>query len=254
MRKSKLWTVIGGAVIVASAAQADEITIAGYEYKNVLITKTSSFYYVQLPEEGRTLSIPVGEVPQGSVKINSDPFYRTPLKATYDENRQRRAEGEIKDIDPAFRGAATTTAGGDASAGAPIDGDGGGGGGAGMGVPRTMLEQGLSSFGFQFTPGPTSAVGKRADGTSIELLGPPDSLQGIVAKLTGAVAAVDAGAQQFSLLLMQMSPEAGTAYTQAYNEAKQNGSASKSAGGVSMSISRKVNGDNADVEVRLTPG
>lgn len=257
MKKPLLRAAVGCAVLAAAAAvQADEITIAGYEYKNVLITKTSSFYYVQLPEEGRTLSIPLNEVDASSVKMNKDPYYRSPLKEKYEVNRQRRAEGEIKDVDPAFRGAGNAVSGSGASLEDLRGGGagGGGGGGAGLGVARTTVEGALGGFGFQVESGPTSAMAKSPDGTAIELLGPPESLQGFVAKTSGPVAAVDARAGQMQIFVMQLAPAASEIFIEALNEAKANGSSSKSAGGVNINITRKVNGENADMEMRLTAG
>lgn len=258
MNKSLFPAVFGCALLVAAVSQADEITIAGYEYKNVLITKTSSFYYVQLPEEGRTLSIPVSEVDASTVKMNKDPFYRTPLKEKYEVNRQRRADGEIKDVDPAFRAPASPGPGANASL-SDLQGGGGGPGaaapgGGGLGVARTVVEGALGSFGFQIESGPTSAVAKRPDGTSIELLGPPESLNGIVAKMSGTPAAVDAGAGQMQMFVMQLAPGAAQSFTEALNEAKQNGSSSKSAGGVNINVNRTQSGDNTNMELRLTAG
>lgn len=253
MPKTTLWIIAAGLSMAATVVRADDITISGYEYTNVLITKTSSLYYVQIPDEGRTLSIPVREVQATSVKINNDPFYRTPLKEKYDQNRQRRADGEINDTDPAFRAAASAPTGANMSlddlrgGAAP-----GGGGGGGLGVPRTQLEGLLGGIGFQVQSGPTSATATQPNGTSIELIGPPESLQGVVAKLSGPVAAVDGGAQQMRLFVMQVAPQAVATYDEALNEAKANGSSMKSAGGVNISITRKVDGVNATAELRLS--
>ena len=198
MRLARIFASICGAVLLAGAAGADEITVSGNPYKNVLISKTESCYYVQLPEEGRTLSLPIAQVDASTVKINSDPFYRDPLKEKYTANKARRAAGEIKDVDPAFR-AAAVSGGGSAMKLDDLRGGGGGAGGVagGFGVPRTAIETTLTKFGFEFQPGPgnTSAVAKRPGG-SLELLGPPESLTGIVAKASGPAQAVDGSAQQ----------------------------------------------------------
>lgn len=253
MPRATLWIIAAGVSMAATALRADEITIAGYEYKNVLISKTSSFYYVQLPDEGRTLSIPVGEVQAATVKINNDPFYRTPLKEKYDQNRERRAAGEIKDVDPAFRAAGNAGSGSNLSLDDLRGGAGaGGGGGGGLGVPRTMVEGQLSAFGFQVEAGPSSATARQGNGTTIELMGPPETLTGVVAKINGPVAAVDAGAQQMRLFIMQVAPGAVNAFAEALNEAKTNGTSTKSAGGVTVSINRKVEGENATAELRIS--
>ncbi len=236
MRRTQTTALLCGALLLAVGANADDITVSGNPYKDVLVIKTGSFYYVQLPEEGRTISVLIAQVDASTVTINDDPFYRGPLKEKYTVNKTRRAAGEIKDVDPAFRTS-------------------GAAGGGGFGVPRTAIETTLTQFGFQFQPGPgnMSAIAKRPDG-SLELLGPPESLTGILAKASGPVAAVDATAQQLQLLLMQLKAEAATAYMGALNEAKQKGSASASAAGVSISITRTVNGENVDMEIRITAG
>jgi len=255
MRLVRLCAAACAVIVLTGPARADEITVNGHAYKDVLITKTESFYYVQLPEEGRTLSLRPDQVDVSSVKINDDPYYRTPLRDTYTANKARRAAGEIKDVDPAFRAG---PAGGGAGALSLDDvrGAGGGaGGGAGFGIARTAVEQTLAGFGFQFQPGPgnTSAIAKDADG-SLELLGPPESLTGLVVKAAGPVQAVDAGAQQLQMLLMQLKPDAASAYAGALTEAKQKGSASVSMPGLGINISRKVDGANASIEVRLSAG
>jgi hypothetical protein len=245
-------------VVVSALAGADEITVNGNAYKNVLVTQTGSFYYVQIPDEGRTLSVPLAEADASSVKIDSDPFYRDPLKETYTQNRARRAAGEIKDVDPAFRAGKDerVTESLDDVRGAGAGRKGGGGGSAGgFGVPRTMIESALGQLGFQFQPGPgnASAVASRPDG-SLELLGPPDNLTGVVAKSSGPVQAADAGVQQLQMFLMQLRPEAAAAFGQALSEAKAKGTASVSAGGVNINITRKVDGANANIEARITAG
>ena len=256
MRQLRTMAPLCGMLLLAAAAGADEITVSGNPYKNVLVTKTESFYYVQIPDEGRTLSLPIAQIDASTVKINKDPFYRDPLKEKYAQNKARRAAGEIKDVDPAFRAAS----GGDGG-GLKLDdvrgGGGGGGGGAaggGFGIPRTQVETTLGNFGFKFQPGPTSAVSSRPGGGSLELVGPPENLTGIVVKGSGPAQAVDSGAQQLSLLLLQLKPELSAAYINALNEAKQKGSASGSAGGASVSVNRKVNGDTVDLEIRITAG
>ncbi len=250
MRMKRIWTAAGIAMAGVITAQADEISIAGYEYKNVLITQTSSFYYVQLPEEGRTLSIPVGEVQASAVKINKDPFYRTPLKAKYEENRQRRAAGEIKDVDPAFKAPAGAQGGG-----SPAEMQAGGGGGAaggGLGVPRSQVEGALSGFGFQVEATPTQATAKNPAGITIQLMGPPESLNSMIVNASGPAAMVDQGAQQMQMFIMTLNPQAAPAYTKALTDAKANGSGSASAGGLNINIKRQTNGDNVDAEIRVS--
>ena len=244
----------GVAVLAAMPVRADEITVNGNPYKNVLVTKTASFYYIQFPDEGRTVSVPIAEAE--SVKINTDPFYRSPLRETYTANRAKRAAGGMKDVDPAFKarkGEKLETA--EAGSGKVVKGGGGaGGGGGGFGTPRTAVEGTLAGFGFQFQPGPgnTSSKSSRPDGSSLELLGPPDKLTGIVVRASGPAQAVDAGAGQLKLLVMQLKPTAVPAWDKAVSDAKANGSGNASADGVSISINRKVNGENVDIEARIT--
>jgi hypothetical protein len=194
----------------------------------------------------------VAEVDTSTVKIDSDPFYRTPLRETYTANRAKRAAGEATDVDPSFRASK------DAHVTESLDdvrGAGGGATGGGFGVPRTAMEENLAGLGMQFQPAPGngSSVASRPDG-SIELLGPPENLTGIVAKASGPAQAVDSGAQQLQMLLMQLKPEAAGAYGKALNDAKQSGSGSGSAGGVNISINRKADGPNVTIEARITAG
>jgi len=255
MSRAKMLAATGVTLLLAGVGGADEITVDGNPYKDVLITKTASFYYVQLPEEGRTLSLPIAEVDVSTVKINSDPFYRDPLKDKYTANKARRAAGDIKDVDPAFRAASGGGDGSSANLGDQRGGGGAGGASGGFGVPRTQIETTLTQFGFQFQPGPgnTSAVASRPGG-SLTLVGPPENLTGIVAKASGAAQVVDGSAQQLQLFLMQLKPAAATAYTTALGEAKQKGSASASADGLSINITRTVNGENVDMEIKLSAG
>jgi hypothetical protein len=78
-------------------AFADQITVEGKTYQNVLIFKSSSRYYIRLPKEGRVISVPTTKVDESTVTIVDDPYYRDELMGLFDEAlAQTEAEAKRK--------------------------------------------------------------------------------------------------------------------------------------------------------------
>lgn len=102
MRKFLAGTVVffAGMAVV----DADTIIVGGKQYSNVLVYESSSYYYVKLPREGRSLSVRKSEVPSNQVEINEDPYYREQLRELYDDVKLRgdAALLDAKPIDSAF--------------------------------------------------------------------------------------------------------------------------------------------------------
>ncbi len=254
---------IGSALVLVFAghglAYADAITINGQRLDNVLITKTSSFYYVQLPTEGRTLNFPIDSVEPGSVSINKDSFYRDKLKQQYSENKELRDSGQKDfEVDPAFR-AETGARLGDASAGGAAPAAPGGASTGGLGVPRTQVEATMAGFGLSFQPGPgrggqPSVVAQMPDGSRVELLGPPEQLTGVVASGTGAPAQINMMMQQLRMLVTQLQPAAAGEIQGLIQESEASGSARRSVGGVTLSLTQSKQGENASVEFQMIAG
>lgn len=252
MRRAALWTLgISFALAAPGTASADSITVDGQRLENVLVTKTSSFYYIQIPGEGRTLNVPIDQIDEASVQINKDPFYRDELQTRYKENHERRENDEEIVVDPAFRaGSETIGSGSGSDAGVP-GGASAAPAGGGLGVPRTQLESMLAGMlGQTFQPGPgrngqPSVVAQMPDGSRVELLGPPEQLHGVIASGTGAPAQIKMMMQQLGMLVMQLQPAAASALPALTQEAEQSGSARKSVGGVTLSMTQTKQGENA---------
>jgi hypothetical protein len=211
---------------------------------------------VQIPGEGRTLNIPVENVEAGSVSINEDNFYRDNLKAEYKKNKELRDAGREFDVDPAFRAGSDTLAASDA-AGAPAAG--GAAASGGLGVPRSQLEAMLSGMGLAFQPGQgrgghPSVVAQMPDGSRVELLGPPEQLQGIVASGSGGPPQINMMMQQLGMLVSQLQPAAAGVLPDLIKEAQASGSSQKSVGGVSLSLKQTQQGETSSVEFQMLAG
>lgn len=201
--------LVAVAVLLGAApGMGDTITIEGAMYKDVLVYKSSTIYYVKLPKEGRVISAPFSEVNESTVKINDDPYYRDELMALYDETRMRgesanRGSNRVEPTDPAFRVSADTKIGSPGQGSLTIGGPQVKGG---MGIARSQVEQMMGQMGMQFRPGPEknghpTVVAKMPDGTSIQLIGPPNMLMGMVVKVTAPKAKIQ---QQFRQMQMMM--------------------------------------------------
>lgn len=249
----KFWiTVVAGFGIGISAvhpSSADSIVINGQRLDNVLVTKTSAFYYVQLPKEGRTLNIPIDNVNAADVTINNDPFFRDDLKAKYAENKALREAGEAEDADadPSFRAGAGSAS----SAGGTV------GGGAGLGTSRTQAEQALSGMGANFQPGPgrngLPSVVANVMGAKLELIGPPETLMGIILSATAPAPQIEMMIGQQRMMAQQGPPEQGQLLNRLIDEAKQNGTSSGTAGGVKYELKYKPNGELVEFESKTFP-
>jgi len=256
LKKIPVWAT-ALAAIAGTSAFADRITVDGRTYEDVLVLETSSFYYVQIPDEGRTLSVPRDAVDEGSVVINDDPYYRDERKAKYDETKAARESGEAMVDDPAFhvQGQTTPNIDTDALLGRG-GGGGGGGGGAGLGATRNDVETLLTGFGIAFQDGPGSdglptRVAKMPDGTAIELLGPANTLQGIRVKGRGTPQQYSMMLNQTRMMLAQLAPQAVGGLDGLINEAERNGRASATLNGVNVTLTREEAGEMLDFQLAV---
>ncbi|MBN2310658.1 MAG: hypothetical protein JXR94_16925 [Candidatus Hydrogenedentes bacterium] len=67
----------------AALSAADSITVDGVAYDDVYITESATRYYVQLPEEGRALSVAKDRVDPAKVQITADAARRAALRAQW---------------------------------------------------------------------------------------------------------------------------------------------------------------------------
>ncbi len=72
-----------------SQASADRITVDGETWNDVLVYKSSTMYYVKVPEEGVVFNVPMNDVSPSNVIIESDPYYRDELRKRYEDNAGR---------------------------------------------------------------------------------------------------------------------------------------------------------------------
>lgn len=239
---------------------ADEIVVEGIRYKDVLISKSSANYYVQIPWEGRTISAPLSEVDVSSVVIDKDPYYRDELKDLYEESKARREAGEQLNA-PEDSDFQVQTQSGGASIDALLGAGGGGGGGGGKSgftQSRADVEAMLTGFGMQFQPGPQqdgqpTVVSNPPGGPTITLMGPPNMLKGISIKMTGAPGLIQSGMAQLNLLAMQIAPALGPQLMPMMAEAQESGSSTRTAGPLKAQIKFTPNGpDVFDFELKIT--
>lgn len=213
---SRLRIGIVAVTMLAAAASvwADAITIDGQRYDDVLITRSSVFYYVQIPDEGRTINIPVDQVNPNSVTISDDPYYRDELKAEYERNRAMKDTGKPVIQNPSFQ--VEDSGPSQADVDALLRGGGGGGnagGAGGAGISRNQFEQMLSNFGAQFRDGPQrngqpSRVARMPDGTTLTLVGPPNRLTGLNVKGQGTPQQYAMFTNQMKMTVARLSPGA----------------------------------------------
>lgn len=242
---------------VCVSAATDEIVLGGARYRDVLVLKSTSNYYVQIPWEGRTISVRVEEVDESTVSINEDPYYRDELKKEYREAKELRDAGNFSEVpaDSMFRVEARSSS---ADFSLYRDGGSAGGGGttgAGLGVPRTQVESMMAGFGVQFQAGPgrsgmPSVVGQMPPGVRIELIGPPDRLMGVDVSWSAPAAQATASATQMQMFVMQIAPTVASEFQAMLQEARQSGQSQRSKDGVSVKISMRESGEM--VEFRMS--
>lgn len=244
--------------VLVEYAAADEIVLQGARYRDVLVHKSSTSYYVQIPWEGRTVSARIEGVDASTVSINEDPYYRDKLKAEYREAKELRDSGQLSTApdDSMFRVRAQSSSSDFKlySDGAGTGG-GGAGGGAGLGVPRSQIESMLAGFGVQFQGGPSrggmpTVVGQMPTGVRIELIGPPNRLMGVDVTATGPASQVTASASQMQIFVVQIAPGVAREFPAMIQEAQQSGQSQRTVDGVSAQISMREVGEM--VEFRMS--
>lgn len=237
---------------------ADEIIIEGARYRDVLVLKSTSNYYIQIPWEGRTISVRAERVDESTVSINEDPYYRDELKKEYREAKELRDAGMLSKPadDSIFRVQAQSPS---ANFGLYEVGGRAGGGGttrAGLGVPRTQVESMMAGMGMQFQKGPgrggiPSVVAQMPTGGRMELIGPPNLLQGIELSVSvPAAQATVAASQRMQMIVMQSAPAAASELQAMFQEAQQSGQSQRTIDGSSIKISIRETGQM--VEFRIT--
>lgn len=70
-------------------APADSITFSGKTYENVYVREGGTMYFVQIPAEGRVVSVAKSEVNADAVRISSDPAERAALLDEWNRNNDR---------------------------------------------------------------------------------------------------------------------------------------------------------------------
>lgn len=77
---------IVAACLIQAAADADRITFDGQTWNDVLVYKSSTMYYVKVPEDGTIFNVPMDAVAPSSVEIVRDPWYRDELRKRFEQN------------------------------------------------------------------------------------------------------------------------------------------------------------------------
>lgn len=237
-------------------AGADEVVLRGARYRDVLVHKTETIYYVQIPWEGRTLSARIEEVDASTVLINEDPYYRDKLKKEYREAKELRDSGQLSTApdDSVFRVQAQSSS----DFNLYSEGEGGAGAtGAGLGVPRSQIESLLAGFGVQFQDGPPrggvpTVFGQMSTGVRIELIGPPDRLMGVDVSGSGSAAEVAGAAAQMQMFVAQIAPGLAPEIQAMIKEAQESGQSQRSKDGVSASMSMREAGEMVEFRMSVT--
>lgn len=257
-RNVGLWGCLGLAFALGAPAAGDTITAGGARYKDVLVLKSNSSFYIQIPWEGRTISVRLEDVDQSTVVINNDPYYRDRLKEEYRVSKQLRDAGQLPQGTDASAFRVLESSNGNFEL--PADsGSGTGAGKGGLGIPRTQVEQALTSFGVQFLPGPgrggdPSVAGTMPNGARIELIGPPESLNGLDITASIPAGQMVAFAGQMKMFVLQMDSSLAGDYDAMIREAQSSGRSSRTVNGISVSITMAENGGTVDFRMAVTAG
>lgn len=251
-----LWVCLGLAFVLSAPAAGDTITVGGARYKDVLVLKSNSSFYIQIPWEGRTISVRLEDVDESTVVISNDPYYRDRLKEEYRVSKQLRDAGQLREgMDTsAFRVLESSNSNFEL----PAD-SGNGTGKGGLGVPRTQVEQALTSFGVQFLPGPgrggdPSVAGTMPNGARVELIGPPESLNGLDITASIPAGQMTAFAGQMKMFVLQMDSSLAGDYDTMIREAQSSGRSSRTVNGISVIITMAENAGTVDFRMAVTAG
>ena len=231
-------------------ATADEIVVKGARYRDVLVLKTSSTYYVQIPWEGRTISVRAGKVDESTVSINEDPFYRDELKREYREAKKLRDAGKtvrVKD-DPTFRVQARSSS---------TDYDpfkAGGTAGGGLGMARSQMQSMMAGAGLQFQKGPgrdgmPSVIAQVPTGGHIELFGPANRLMGVEVVVTVPAAQLETAASQMQGFAGQAGAGNAAEIAAMFREAQKSGQSQRTMDGASITIAIQESDGMAELKM-----
>jgi len=77
--------------VVCQGAGADTITIEGETYRDVYVRESASLYYVQIPAEGRVISVAKGDVAPEAVVVSDDEQSRRELLSEWRLNNALRS-------------------------------------------------------------------------------------------------------------------------------------------------------------------
>lgn len=158
-----------GAAFGAARVHADQITVDGVTWKDVLIYESSTMYYIKVPAEGLIFNTPLDSVSASDVIIERDPYYRDELRRQYDEatSGKRRPSGRSSG-DSAFNVREGRSGGGEPGVVEPPTNDVEVGGQD----PMAMLTGMLKNMGFSISEDGGDTVAESSDGvTTIRVKG-----------------------------------------------------------------------------------
>lgn len=81
--------------LAISGAAADSIKVGGTTYEDVLVVSSELSYYILLPDEGRTISVPREDVDASQLTISEDEDHRAELRARYAASKERVSAFEV---------------------------------------------------------------------------------------------------------------------------------------------------------------
>jgi len=238
-RQVRFTTTLLGAVLlmalaplVAPIAHSDAITIDGVQHTDVLVSVTTTTYYIRFPDKGTILSAPKDTIDALTVTFNKDPYYRDALNERFEAAQKRAAGG----------------------------GEGDAAGANGLGTSRAALKELLTGIVFAESTGEgadTIVKGATSDGsTSVILAGHASNLAHISFQYT--VAEDDPVMQQGVLLQIQRLSRTVADWILPWVEQNgvnlvQTGSIEKTEDGVHASITRSVEGGTVKFAFAVRP-
>lgn len=92
--RAGIWIVaIGWLLFGTGGVTADSISVGETTYENVLVVNGTSSYYILLPDEGRSISVPHDKVDESQIVISEDQVFRDGLKRRYKVAAEAAAKG-----------------------------------------------------------------------------------------------------------------------------------------------------------------
>lgn len=223
---------------------ADSITLEGQQFTDVLVYESADYYYVKLPQQGKSLSVRKSEVPADTVTVNNDGLYRDELRAMYNEVKSGARAAVERPVDSAFTDVRAGRQEVDTSALFAT-----GGSGKPLALSIDEAKAAMAGAGITLSDGPGGLQGQSGDGImSVKLSTKGSELTAISGSINSTdPTEVQGKAMAVIMLASKVAPWAGGWVMSSQADLMSTGSIQKSQDGVSISLSAAPTGLNFNI-------